>query len=371
MTSVLQTIHELRSLGASWSQVANATGLTLEAARAQYKRWRYRRVDATAEHPPAPAPAPTHVPPLFPDWQVPERPHWTEWLDLFDHVNKLFVRSNSYIEKLTIQFDTSEPIAVASASDLHLGGGFTNHRELRATLEYVLETPGLYLGVCGDSIEGFLPGLHGAETTEQMAGSVGAQMFALESLVDDLTAAGKLLYWTWGDHDAKWFEDRVGLNVIKLLIDRKVPYFPGRGLTRFQLNGQEYFWHINHAERYRSLLNATHPQRRMYDLYFPADVTIAGHLHKPAYHVEHFYDVARELGLPFGGKAIFIQNGTFKTGPDVYTIRSWTRGIIGVPTVVLYPDRHDMDVFDSPLKAMQFVGNLREHAAPKVVKEAK
>jgi len=349
---------EAKGKGLSWAEISAALSTSIESART-----RYRTVLGRHRSSKLAPPDPNHVTPDFPEWNKPERPNWREWLDLFERVNQMYVRSNAIVEYLTIDLSKlTTPMVLASASDLHMGSGFTNHRELRRTLEYILETPGLYVGVCGDSIEGFIPGTHGAATSEQMAGSVSAQLFAMESLVDEFTANGKLLYWTWGDHDAKWFEDRVGSNVVAMLLDRKVPYFSGRGLIKLLVGGQTYYLHINHAERYKSLLNATHPQRRMYELVFPADVSISGHLHKPAYHVEHFYDMAREFGLDFGGKAIFVQNGTFKTGPDAYTIRSWTRGIVGVPSLVFRPDYHEKDVFDSPWKAVQYVGGTNAPA---------
>ena len=181
------------------------------------------------------------------------------------------------------------------------------------------------------------------------------QLHAVESLVNDLTAANKLLYWTWGDHDAKWFEDRVGINVVKRLLDKKIPYFAGRGLIKLIVGEATYFLHVNHGERYKSILNETHPQKRMYDLIFPADVTISGHLHKPAFHVAHHYDYLKDFDIPLGGKTIFVQNGTFKTGPDPYSTRWWSHGIMGVPTLVFRHDEKDADVFESPEKAAQFV----------------
>lgn len=344
----------LRQAGDSWLAIGGSLGVSSDAARGRYRRLaKHGYVTRMGDTKPEPA--------IFEGWDLPERPNWREWLSLFEEVNKMHQRANPILETLTIDFTHThkdKPLVLASASDLHMGSGFANHRELAKTLQYIFDTPGLYVGIAGDSIEGFIPGTHGALPSEQMAGSVNAQLFAMTSLVDELTASGKLLYWTWGDHDAKWFEDRVGSNTVKLLIDRKVPYFSGRGLIQLKVGGQKYFLHVNHAERYKSMLNATHPQRRMYDLVFPADVSIAGHLHKPAYHVEHMYDVARELGLEFGGKTIFIQNGTFKTGPDTYTVRSWTRGIIGVPTLVFSNKEHDMDVFDSPLKAIQYIKGI-------------
>lgn len=333
------SVEQWRQAGKSWDEIAHLLALPNgEVARKRFSRARVK-----------------HLPPVYPDWKLPESPSWREWLDAFDAMLELHKRADNIVSKLTIDIPTKSPIAVASASDLHMGGGFTNHKAIRKTLDFILETPNLYVGIAGDSIEGFIPGVKGAASSDQMAGSIGAQLHAMDSLVDELTAAGKLLYWTWGDHDAKWFEDRVGLNVVKRLLDRKVPYFAGRGLVRLKVGLQDYLLHVNHGEKWQSQLNETYPQRKMYDYVIPADVTISGHLHKPAYHVAHRYDSLRELGYNVGGKTIFVQNGTFKTGPDPYSTRWWTKGIMGVPTLVFGAMERDLDVFDSPYKAVQYM----------------
>ena len=344
---------ELRAQDLGWEEIGQMMNApSKDAARLRYgKLKRMGLVSDTRIRTPL-----TSEPISFPDWKIPERPNWREWLSAWDDTLQLYKRANNIVQKLTVDLSTAKkPIMFVFASDLHLGGGFTNHKEIQNTLEYILDQDRMYVACIGDSIEGFIPGVKGAESTEQMAGSVGSQLYAMESLVDEFTDAGKLALWTWGDHDAKWFEQKVGVNIVKMLVDRKVPYFPGRGLVRLKVGDQEYFMHVNHGELYRSILNETHSQRRMYDLVFPADVTVSGHLHKPAYHVAYRYEYLRDMGLPLGGKVIYIQTGTFKTGPDPYSIRFWRRGIIGVPTVVFRPDRHEMDVFDSPLKAAQYV----------------
>jgi hypothetical protein len=101
-----------------------------------------------------------------------------------------------------------------------------------------------------------------------------------------------------------------------------------------------------------------HPQRRAYERFFPADVVIAGHKHKPAFQMFTHYDGLREMGIPIGGRGYLVANGTFKTGPDPYTIRSWERGVLGVPTLVFSPDGHDVTCFDSPAKAAKWLSKI-------------
>lgn len=300
-----------------------------------------------------------HAPPDFEDWDVPEDVDWREFFATWGNINELHKQIDPSQQFLTIGLShVKNPIMVVSASDLHMGGGFTDHREIRKTIDFILETDNCYVGFTGDGIEGFVPGEKSAETVEQMPASLKAQLAAYRGMVRELSEAKKILWATWGDHDGKWFEKLVGINFVKQTIHSTVPYFNGRGLIRLKLGNQEYFLCVNHAERFASQWNKNHPQRRQYEQFFPADVNIAGHRHKPAFQMDWHYEAMREAGLPIGGKHWLIANGTFKTGPDPYSIRGWTKGVMGTPTIVFYPDVHDCDVFETPLKALAYMRGL-------------
>ncbi len=295
----------------------------------------------------------------FPDHLIPEKINWREYLDVWEKQLDLMKRADPTQETLTIDMRRhKQPIAIVAASDLHLGGGFTQHEAIRETIEFILATPNMFIGLTGDSIEGFIPGVKPSETVEQQPSSVKAQLLAAESLVDELTEANKLLWWSWGDHDAKWFEQTIGINVVKRALQAKVPYFVGRGLATLKLNDQEYYLLINHSERFRSQWNLTHPSRRAYEQFFPADVVMVGHTHKPAWQVFWHYEMLRAAGHNLGGKSVLVQTGTFKTGPDPYTIRSWTRGVLGVPTMIFSPNDHDVDIFENPQKAATYLAAI-------------
>ena len=287
------------------------------------------------------------------DW--PEKVGWREHFDAFQKALDLCERSDPFVEHFTIRVDTDKPIGIVSASDLHLGGGFTDHQAIRDTFEYILRTDGLYVALTGDTIEGFIAGVKPAETIEQQISPVKQQLWAAESLVEELVEADKLLWLGWGDHDAKWFEQTIGINIVREMFKHDVPYLMGRAIIRLAVGSEEYFILANHAERGRSRNTATAAGRQAYESFFPADVVISGHTHKPEFRRFDHYAELRAAGLNLGGKSWIVQNGTFKTGPDPYTIRTWNRGVLGVPTMVFQPGCHDVDVFDTPKKAMQFI----------------
>lgn len=362
--SLLDQATRLKKAGKTWEEVAHELPVTTtgESVRKAVSRHAEEGPDTGQGVSPGPL---THYREMlrerFPDIKLPEDVHWREWLDSFSTIQDLHKRTDPTQEFLTIDFSgVDRPIAIASASDLHMGGGYTSHRAIVETIDFILKTDDLYLGITGDAIEGFIPGEKSAETVEQQAGSLKAQLAALQSLVHELSSAGKLLWLSWGDHDAKWFEKLVGVNFVKQQVHDKAPYFQGRGLITLELGEQTYYICVNHAERFNSQWNRNHPQRRQYERFFPADINISGHKHKPAFQMNFHYEMLREAGLNLGGKHWLIANGTYKTGPDPYTIRGWTKGIIGVPTIVFHADEHDTDVFEDPEKADHFIQGMKK-----------
>jgi hypothetical protein len=289
-------------------------------------------------------------------YQWPEKVDWREWCDLWSHINEAEKRSDPINEGVTINLKKLDrPIAIAFAGDLHMGGGFTSHDAIKSTVEFILDTPDLYVSFCGDLFEGFLPKFRSAEAREQMPGSVKSQIQAYRSLLFELNRAGKLIAVSYGDHDAIWFETTIGFNPAKHAIHDRVPYFPGRGIIRLKLGKQEYFIVQNHRERNSSQWNKVHPSRRQFDKFFPGDVMVTGHTHSPSYQMDYQLQQAREAGLGVGGRVWYVVCGTYKDGPDIYSIRGWQRGVIGVPTVIFQPDRHETLCLPSPACAVKYM----------------
>lgn len=345
-----------RTTDLTWEEIGDQFGVSREQVRkAVYRHTRRKDEQVKADLDTVEGIARPH----FPDWEKPERVPWRDWFASWGRTNELHKAIDPSQELLTVDLSTTDkPVAVAFAADLHMGGGYTDHDAIRQTVDYILETEGLYLCLVGDGIEGFIPGMKPAETSEQMPASLKAQLSAYRSLVEELADARKLLFMTWGDHDAKWFENAIGVNSVKREMHDRVPYFNGRGLVKLKLGEQTYWVQANHSERFNSQWNLNHPQRRQYERFFPANVNVSGHKHKPAFQCFHHYSALQHADEGLGGKTWLIATGTFKTGPDPYTIRSWSRGIMGVPTCVFHPDTHDVDCFEGPEKAMAFVRGL-------------
>lgn len=335
--------------GLSWAQIGDRLGRSGKSCRSKYQRIQRKTGGTVSDNRPS----------VIEDYVYPEDVDWREWIDIWGEQLEKEKKIDPINTKLSVNLKKMDrPINIAFAGDLHMGGGFTNHKLIRNTIEFILDTDDMYVALVGDIIEGFLPNFRSAEAREQMPASVKAQINAYGSLVNELLSEGKLLWASWGDHDGMWFEKAVGMNVVKHTIHDRVPYFSGRGLVTLNLGDQVYYVITNHREGSRSQWNRVHPSRRQFDKFFPADLMVTGHTHSPSYQMDYQLMEAREAGLGIGGKVWYVVTGTAKTGPDVYTIRGWNRGVFGVPTATLFHDKHDVEMHSSPAYAAAFTRGL-------------
>lgn len=342
----IQELHEYKRQGLSHREIADLYGVTRNTIKKAWRR--YRDADTL---PPRPE--------FIENYRWPEDVGWREWCDHAERANQLEKRSDPVNQSLTINLrKTDRPVAICFAGDIHLGGGYTDHNLVRDSMEYLLETDDVYVSLCGDIFEGFLPSFRSAHAPAQMALSVKSQVNAYKSLLLELVAADKLIACSYGDHDAHWMESMLGYNPAKGAIHDSVPYFPGRGVIKLELGAETYYIVQNHREKNSSQWNRVHPSRRQYDKWFPGDVMVTAHTHSPAYMMDVQHPEARAAGLGMGGVVWYITTGTFKTGPDTYTIRGWRRGIFGTPTVLFWPDTHTTLCLPTPELAMAVVRGL-------------
>jgi len=88
----------------------------------------------------------------------------------------------------------------------------------------------------------------------------------------------------------------------------------------------------------------------MRDIYPIADVYMTAHTHKPAYMSGVFYEEAR----PVLSDQHFVVCGTFKNNGDLYSLRNFgNAGVLGLPTLAFWADRHEVAYFRSPQTALE------------------
>lgn len=302
--------------------------------------------------------APGHVVPEFVDKKTGE----LDWRRVINAAIEMqdIRNNNSWTQDICrIEIPTDKPVAIMFTSDEHIGSMATDYDAWLNSIDYLFDTPGLYAVNVGDPIENqkkfrtvspILSQVISPTLQPQVYGQVLLEMFN----------RGKLLAMSGGNHDLEFDERIFGEGDLKQYAERLVPYFDGKGLVELVVGDVTYRILMMHKTRYHSFINTLHGAKREYQLTLPADIVVTAHTHKPGFEEYHHYQMAAELGLDFGGVSFLIQTGTFKVN-DTYSKRYWTKGVIGTPTVVLHPDRREMDYFRTPEKAVDFIRGINNN----------
>jgi hypothetical protein len=241
-----------------------------------------------------------------------------------------------------LKFDGTGPVAVMFVSCIHLGGRYTAYKQFRTILDQALSLPRVYWASLGDDIEGFLSQFPDAQSVSEQLYQLDNQFILIEKLLNRLNENNRLLFGMGSQHGGKWLSKRWGMNPIKrMFTDRGRPYYDGMAYLKFDVGDIDYNVAIAHTFSGGSAWNDLHSQTKALRFNFPnADVVVQGDKHKYAVSEVPAYDWEYEIGNRKSNRALLLQAGTAKTGPDPYTILNWSKGQLGWPTVVFYPDTH-------------------------------
>jgi len=298
-----------------------------------------------------------HEPPLFPDKKEGEI-HWREVIEVAKKQQKIHHKNQWTQDSCTIDLsNATEPVAVVYSADWHLGSLATDYDTWQADIEYLMNTPRLYIASAGDLTENMRKFYTVAPILAQVI-QPDIQEAMLRNLVIELVSKNKLLLAGAGNHDVEFDEKLMGSSNVEKIISRLVPFFNGKGLAKIKVGNQEYTNLILHKTRYNSFLNELHGAKREYQLTFPADVVVTAHTHKPAWELYYHYEMAAELGLGIGPYSYLVKTGTYKVD-DPYSKRFWTKGVIGLPTIVYHQDHREMVIFRTANQAVTYMRGLR------------
>lgn len=291
---------------------------------------------------------PGHVAPRF---VMPEVAEDVDWRRVIDAAITLQEERKSieFVDNLpaTITIETDQPIALCFSADWHLGAGTTDHRVWRGDIEYLLKTPRLYYATVGDEINN----VRSFKTLEAVISQVlpvDLQRKALEGVTRELVASGKLLFTTWGNHDIEFDERLLGESMLnELRRTQGVPHIGGIGLVRLRVGQVLYTILATHKARFRSSFNALHSAQRLYQLFYPADIVVSAHDHAAGFAAYEHYEMAREIGMGFGGTSYLIACSTYKNGgSNDWAARYYGKPVLRRETVVLWGDHHHIECFD-------------------------
>ena len=281
-----------------------------------------------------------------------------EWMEFAKTYSEQKKKMDISQEVATVKIDTDKPVSVCWSSDWHLGSSAVDYHAFDANMRYLLEQPDLYMGVVGDTIENIVKFRNMLPVGQQIMNK-GEQHEFLSAILDEVLH--KMVCYSWGNHDIEFDERTIGVSFVREILKQKkrIPFFNGKGLLRLQVGDQTYTHLIMHYGRFNSTLHPLHSAKRGYELDYPADVVVTAHTHQPAHEEAFRYDMARRAGDDFGGPVIFIRCGTYKTGSsDMYSNRLFGLGILGIPTVVYYPDKKKAVPFRVAEDAVKFAKAL-------------
>lgn len=230
------------------------------------------------------------------------------------------------------------PIGIAMTGDWHCGAGGVLYRQLKADLETIRDTDGLYAIGMGDYVENVMPqSKAGTALYSGLFNEPGLQQ--RYAVTRARIAAGKWLAIAQGNHDA-WSYKWAGVSrTDELAAQLGAAYFGEGGGTVFaQVGGERYVVAVRHNTAGNSRINTTNPMRRAFDDWpmwgESCDVICIAHL--------HFNDL--QTATRRGGRCVYLRSGTMKVR-DAYAEGKGFKPEYGVPLVILLPDKHKVIAF--------------------------
>ena len=197
------------------------------------------------------------------------------------------IESQNYVEKKRAQKKNqlielpNEPVGIAWFSDLHLGSGYTNYRQILADAKLVNETEGLYAEFHGDATDNWIVGkLQALQRGQAVSKKLEDKMFVdWVKLVRE-----KLIVWCSGNHD-EWTTKLTGWSPAEeLLRDTPVLFDPFQISFVLRHGGIDRTVLVRHKWRYGSIYNPTHPIEVGWDRGdIDFDIGVAGHTHIGTY----------------------------------------------------------------------------------------
>ena len=294
----------------------------------------------------------------FVDKKNKDIPDWREFAELAKETQHFGERIDGSQRVAHIEIDTDKPIGVMGSGDWHLGADGVDYTAWVEDIEYLLETPNLYMCEVGDDRQNMRNFRNLSGVLNQVL-SPKQQAHMLRGVVEELTANDKLLAKVGGNHDEE-FDQRIFGEALQgyLLEKMKAPRFKNRGLVYLTVGEIEYTILLFHKSRFKSFLRKTHGAMREQQLSFPADIIMGGHDHEPGMEHGNHYTLAKDAGEKFGGEYIMIKVGTYQDSE--YGWRLFHNGGFAANyTTVLFPHEKKMQCFSDPRDAMRFANSFK------------
>jgi len=270
------------------------------------------------------------------------------WEELLEHAElgaSLQNRMRPVITEASRTIDTNKPTLLVFMSDFHLGSRYTDYRAFIETTKIIKSDPRFNICIVGPDQETAFTWFHAADAVLNQTIPPYQQIELYRLWLDDML--DRTIAVTSDNHTDRRLEK--GLGDIGLAWRTEVPYFRQWGILKLMVGKTEYRIVMSHKWRGSSIYHKLQPALRlMRDVDPTADIYVTAHTHQPAYMCGVFFPAVRQERP----RQHFIVCGTFKTGNDVYSLGFGAGGVLGLPTLALWPNEYRIAAFDNPQTAL-------------------
>jgi hypothetical protein len=269
-------IDEMHEAGITWDEIGIVYGCTGNSARKRHKRWkRKKKADTPA---PLPPPLPTITGHTAKDEvTIDEGAVWAQAIELANR-HKESQGKEDRIGRL--EWETG-PVAIVTMADLHLGSYGTDYEWLDRDISLILGTPGMYVVLNGDLIDGFIIGRLQELRKSEAPFTIGDEWALVRRVLRRL--APRLVASCSGNHDL-W---TVATSGIDYLADVHSQLNAGILYHKYDLRfdvrvGKTVVkWRVRHAWPGHSQYNPVHgiTKQSKFDKGVEFDVGVGAHTH--------------------------------------------------------------------------------------------
>lgn len=274
------------------------------------------------------------------------------WEELVDHAEQgadLQNRMRPIINEAHRMIDTSIPILVCFMADFHLGSPHADYQAFVQTTKLIKSDRRFHLCVVGPDQETAFTWFRVADVVLNQTIAPYQQIELYRMWLDDML--DRTIAVCGDNHTDRRLERDLG--DIGLVWRKDVPYFRQWGILHLRVGAVRYRIVMSHRWRGRSIYHQLQPALRlMRDVDPTADIYVTAHTHRPAYMCGVWFQTVRK-DRP---RQHLVVCGTFKTGNEIYSLGFGGGGVLGVPTLALWPDEYRIACFDSPATAIAAMG---------------
>jgi hypothetical protein len=320
-------IYDEKTSGMTYREIGEELGMSIEAVRSRYRRYRQSNMFEFEEQEQKPAIE-------FDDW----RTSFKRIKSIQEEYNERGAYVNTHE-----RFLWEEPALIVVTSDWHIGLKSTDYTQLQNDIQSWLDNNALVI-INGDIIENGIGTVGIGSATEQVI-SPELQHLIAKDIVNQL--ADNIILVTQGNHEDR--SGRVLFETIRFITeDLDSPLFGNKGVLTLKIDTQEYNIFVGHKMPGGTDSNPFGAHLKVLKTYPNIDISAIGHVHTWN-HAELYYQ----------NKYVHIVTGGTYSVDEEYAVRFYSP--IGSNInhyFVLNNSAHEVKHFTTLEEALQWKENL-------------